>query len=33
VTLRATTGAQVSATAGGGSITFVEEGFTFVYAR
>ena len=33
VTFRATTGAQVSGTRGGGSITFVEEGFTFVYGR
>ena len=33
VTFRATTGALVSGTRGGGSITFVEEGFTFVYAR
>lgn len=33
VTFKATTGAQVSATRGGGSITFVEEGLTFVYAR
>ena len=33
VTFRTTTGAQVSGTRGGGSITFVEEGFTFVYGR
>jgi hypothetical protein len=33
VTFRATTGAQVSGTRGGGSITFVDEGFTLVYGR
>ncbi|MDF2773340.1 MAG: hypothetical protein K0S86_2835 [Geminicoccaceae bacterium] len=33
VTFSATTGALVSGTRGGGSITFVEEGFTFVYVR
>ena len=33
VTFSATTGAVVSGTRGGGSITFVDEGFTFVYAR
>ena len=33
VTFRATTGAQVSGTTANGSITFIEEGFTFVYAR
>jgi len=33
VTFRATTGAQVSGARSGGSITFVEEGFTFVYVR
>jgi len=33
VTFRATTGAEVSGTRGGGSITFVEDGFAFVYAR
>jgi hypothetical protein len=33
VTFTATTGAKVSGTRGGGSITFVEEGFTFVYDR
>ena len=33
VTFRATGGAQVSGTRAGGSITFVEEGFTFVYGQ
>lgn len=33
VTFLTTTGAQVSGTRGGGSITFVEAGFTFVYVR
>ena len=33
VTFRATTGAQVSGTRSGGSITFVDEGLTFVYGR
>ena len=33
VTFRATTGAEVSGTRGGGSITFVEEGLTFLYVR
>src|SRR5687768_7635136 len=33
VTFSVTTGAQVSGKRGGGSITFVEEGFTFVFVR
>ena len=33
VTFSVTTGAQVSGKRGGGSITFVEEGFTFLYVR
>jgi hypothetical protein len=33
VTFKATSGAQVSGTRGNGSITFVDEGFTFVYGR
>ena len=33
VTFTATTGVLVSGTRGSGSITFVEEGFTFVYVR
>ena len=33
VTFSATTGALVSGTRGGGSITFVEAGFTLVYVR
>lgn len=33
LTFRATTGTQASGTRGGGSITFADEGFTFVYGR